>query len=160
MKLKRLAIALLVRFSSGQTMDEWKPGPEIEFKKPAIEQHVKDGSLEGVFASGIAEVSGLVGDALVIDTTESPQWLKNLELGEGMVRFQAEENHRYLVADATRVLAPEVRDPLPIRLSTMQSGAQYVVIAPEAFLEAAGASWRGCDCHRHLRNAAPSGDRT
>lgn len=37
-------------FSSGQTMDEWKPGPETDFDRPAIEQQVKDGALEGGFA--------------------------------------------------------------------------------------------------------------
>jgi hypothetical protein len=37
-------------FSSGRTMDEWKPGPEIDFNKPTIEQQVRDGWLKGGFA--------------------------------------------------------------------------------------------------------------
>jgi hypothetical protein len=37
-------------FTSGQTMDEWKPGPEVDFHQPTIEQAVKDGSLGGGFA--------------------------------------------------------------------------------------------------------------
>ena len=96
------------------------------------------GSLEGVFPSaGGAEVSGLTGNPIVLDTTDSPRWLKPVDTVEGTARFQVEENHRYLVADPTGVLAPEVRRPLPLRLTTMQSGAQYVVIAPESLLEAA-----------------------
>lgn len=37
-------------FSSGQTMDEWKPGPEIDFDRPTIEQQVTGGAIEGGFA--------------------------------------------------------------------------------------------------------------
>jgi len=98
---------------------------------------VQDGALEGVFDAGTAQISGLTGNAFVLDTTDSPLWLKNLELGDGTVRFQAEENHRYLVADSTGLLAPEIREPLPLQLSTMRSGADYLVIAPQDFLEAA-----------------------
>jgi hypothetical protein len=95
------------------------------------------GSLEGVFASGVAEVAGLTGAPIVVDTTDSPRWLRQVELLDDTVRFQVEEGHRYLVADPTGILLPEVRQPLPVRLTTIRSGAEYVVIAPEAFLEAA-----------------------
>jgi hypothetical protein len=107
---------------------------EVSYPRQLI---LEAGSLEGVFPSaGIAEVSGLTGNPIVLDTTDSPQWLKSDTL-DGTARFQAEENHRYLVADPTGVLAPELREPLPLQLSTMRSGAQYLVIAPDAFLEAA-----------------------
>jgi len=37
-------------FSSGQEQVEWKPGPEVDFNRAAIEQNVQDGALEGGFA--------------------------------------------------------------------------------------------------------------
>lgn len=37
-------------FSSGREQVQWKPGPEIDFNQSAIEQGVKDGTLEGGFA--------------------------------------------------------------------------------------------------------------
>ncbi len=100
---------------------------------------VESGWLEGTFASaGVAEVSGLNGSAVVVDTTVAPtRWLKQVETLDDVARFRVEEGHRYLVADSSGVLAPEVRQPLPLRLTTIRRGAQYVVIAPEAFLEAA-----------------------
>jgi hypothetical protein len=36
--------------SSGATVDDWKPGPEIDFKRATIEQQVKDGTLAGGLA--------------------------------------------------------------------------------------------------------------
>ena len=109
---------------------------EVSYPRQLV---VESGWLEGTFASaGVAEVSGLSGSAFVVDTTITPtRWLKQLESAGDTVRFQVEEGHRYLVADSSGVLAPEVRKPLPLRLTTIRSGAQYVVIAPEAFLEAA-----------------------
>ena len=98
------------------------------------------GRLRGSFGeSGIAEVSGLTGKAFIVDTTESrTKWLRGAEIVEGGLRFQAEADHRYLVADSTAVLTPEIRRPLPYRLQSMLYGANYLVIGPESLLQA---SW-------------------
>ncbi len=98
------------------------------------------GQLRGSFGEiGIAEVTGLAGNAYVLDTTESPtKWLRGAELVEGGLRFQAEAQHHYLVADSTAVMSPEIRRPFPYRLKSLLYGANYVVIGPERLLEA---SW-------------------
>jgi hypothetical protein len=98
------------------------------------------GQLRGRFGEpGSADVTGLTGHALIVDTTGSiPRWLTEAEVVYGGLRFQAEAGHHYLVADSNAVLTPEIRQPLPLRLQSMLYGANYVVIGPESLLPA---SW-------------------
>ena len=98
------------------------------------------GQLRGSFGqSGAAEVTGLTGSSLLLDTTGPvTKWLSGAQPFEGGLRFRAESQHRYLVADSTAVMSPEIRRPFPYRLKSMLYGAKYVVIGPESLLEA---SW-------------------
>ena len=98
------------------------------------------GQLRGSFGeSGVAEVTGLTGSSLLLDTTGPvTKWLSGAQPFEGGLRFRAESQHHYLVADSTAVMSPEIRRPFPYRLKSMLYGANYVVIGPENLLEA---SW-------------------
>jgi len=110
---------------------------EIRYPRQLV---ADSGRLEGSFsASGLAEVLGVDGAAFLLDTTDtSPLWLRRAEVLNDVVRFSVEQGRRYLLADASGVLAPEVRQPLPRRLTTLRGGAHYLVIGPQSLLEA---SW-------------------
>ena len=97
------------------------------------------GQLRGSFGeAGTAEVTGFTGNALLLDTTGPvTQWLRGAESFPGGLRFRAQEDHRYLLADSTAVMTPEIRRPFSYRLKTMSYGANYVVIGPQELLEAA-----------------------
>ena len=97
------------------------------------------GQLRGSFGeAGTAEVTGFTGNALLLDTTGPVTlWLRGAESFPGGLRFRAEDDHRYLLADSTAVMSPEIRRPFSYRLKTMTYGANYVVIGPESLLEAA-----------------------
>jgi hypothetical protein len=95
------------------------------------------GSFEGVFASaGTAEVSGLASPAAVVDVT-SGSWLTGYEAGASL-RFRAEEGHLYLAVSEEALLAPRVFFPeAGSRLRNARNQADYVLVAPRAFLAAA-----------------------
>ena len=95
------------------------------------------GSFEGVFASGgVAEVSGLAAPAAVVDVT-SGAWLAGFEAGTSL-RFRAQEGHHYLAVSEEALLAPRVFFPeAGSRLRDVANQADYVLVAPEAFLAAA-----------------------
>jgi hypothetical protein len=103
----------------------------------AAEQGVLDGSFS---ESGTARAlsSPGVGESLVLDVTgEYPKWLTGVSLVEGVLSFRAEAGRKYLAVSAASVLQPEVRKPLASDLKNEDSGAEYVVIGPRVFLEAA-----------------------
>jgi hypothetical protein len=95
----------------------------------------RGGSFEGVFSKGgAAEVGGLVSPA-VVDVT-SGTWLVAYER-RGSVRFRAEAHH-YLAVSQEALLAPRVFFPeATARLESPLTQADYVLIAPQAFLGAA-----------------------
>jgi hypothetical protein len=70
-------------------------------------------------------------------TGEYPKWLTGVSLAEGILSFRAEAGRKYLAVSAASVLQPEVRRPLASSLKNEDSGAEYVVIGPREFLEAA-----------------------
>jgi len=108
----------------------------FEVKYPS-ELVLGDGSLEGSFdQSGTAWVSG-PASAYVLDVTgDHPQWLSGVNHEEG-VGFGALENHRYLVVSPEGLLSPEIRQPLQTSLRSDANAAEYLVIGPRAFLNAA-----------------------
>ena len=89
--------------------------------------------------SGTAEISGLSSRASVLDTTNAqPVWLAGAtSQGDGVVRFRAEAEHRYLVVDAERVAHAELRKASAVRWKRGSWQADYLVIGPRAFLAAA-----------------------
>ncbi len=95
------------------------------------------GRFEGVFSQkGKAVVSG--GAAYGVDVTNpaAPLWLK-LRKKKGRVQFKANAGHHYLLASKAGLLAPRVSKPLRTGLRSSWNQAEYVVIAPAAYLEAA-----------------------
>ncbi len=98
------------------------------------------GLLEGSFTeSGVAEVLGLGTRAHVVDVTDpTPRWLTGTSATtEGSVRFQVEAGRRYLAVADEAVSHPDVTTALRSVLKTRNHQADYVVIGPRDFLEAA-----------------------
>jgi hypothetical protein len=77
---------------------------------------------------------------LLVDTTRAqPVWLVGATTSAGnVVRFRAEAEHDYLVVDEDRVLRPEVRKTSSASLKRTSNQADYIIIGPQAFLDAAG----------------------
>ena len=95
-----------------------------------------NGVFEGTWnEAGSVSVSGLSAAAALVDVTGAAEWLTGHQVTGGALRFQAQAGRRYLVVSqplTPRVVAPE---PSTLRASTNQ--ADYVLIAPKAFLPAA-----------------------
>jgi Peptidase family C25/Concanavalin A-like lectin/glucanases superfamily len=102
----------------------------------------EEGELEGTWTrSGTGEVSGVSWGASLLDTTEGqpPVWLSGTSWAEGnALRFRAEGEHRYLVVDGERLGHPEVRTASAVRFKSESNRADFVVIGPREFLDAAG----------------------
>ena len=100
-------------------------------------QALAPGLFDGRFASGgTAEVSGLVSPSALVDAT-SGSWLTGYEAGSSL-RFHAEADHRYLAVSQEALLSPRVFFPEPsARLRSAANQADYLLIAPQAFLPAA-----------------------
>ena len=98
---------------------------------------LSEGQLTGRFdQSGTAWVSG-PASAYALDVTgEHPQWLAGVNHPEG-VGFGAQVDHEYLIVPAEGLLSPEVRRPLQTSLRSEANAAEYLVIGPRAFLNAA-----------------------
>ena len=97
----------------------------------------RSGLFEGRFSSGgTAEVTGLVSPAALVDAT-SASWLSGFDAGSSL-RFHAEADHRYFAVSAEALLSPRVFFPQPsARLRSAANQADYLLIAPQAFLPAA-----------------------
>jgi hypothetical protein len=67
-----------------------------------------------------------------------PRWLVGTELGaDGQLRFRTETGGRYLAVSPEAVHRPVVTHPVASGLKSQRNRADYVVIAPERFLDAA-----------------------
>ena len=108
------------------------------------------GLFEGTWAeSGTATVSGLSGPAALVDAsaatgsasgqgaTTGAKWLSGYQATGGSVRFHAEAGHRYLVVSQEALLTPRVAAPAASTLRATTNQADYLLIAPRAFLTAA-----------------------
>ena len=111
------------------------PGP-VRGAVPADGDGAGGGFRRGVLEGGDGGGGpGLVSPAAVVDVTTGT-WLVGFEAG-GSVRFRAEA-HRYLVASEEALLSPRVFFPeATARLKSSRIQADYVLIAPRAFLAAA-----------------------
>jgi hypothetical protein len=105
----------------------------------------RSGVFEGVWAeSGTVEVSGLSGPPVLLRDSGQPgpegsavKWVTGFQTIGSSVRFQAEAGRRYVVVSPEGLLAPRIGR---VPLSTLKAGtnqADYLVIAPREFLEAA-----------------------
>ena len=105
------------------------------------------GRFEGVWGgSGSAAVTSDAAAAAVVDVTSAedpgvgssaPVWLSGYGVAPGRVTFRAEAGRRYLVVAPSGVLTPRVAAPVASSLRSVQNQADYLVIAPRAFLSAA-----------------------
>ena len=96
------------------------------------------GAFEGSWSQGGAvTVSGAAGPVALLDVTLLPSWLQGYEATGGSLRFRAEAGHRYLAVSPQALLTPRVAAPAPSTLRSGQNQADYLLIAPRAFLAAA-----------------------
>jgi hypothetical protein len=98
------------------------------------------GVLEGSFGEpGVATVPGLPAGSFVVDTTSAsaPRWMRGASSTASGFAFRAEAAHPYLAVAPGRVLHPDVRKPMPSSLKRRKNVAEYLLIAPRAFLGAA-----------------------
>jgi len=129
----------------------------VEYPQAPLAQ---GGRFEGTFvANGAAEVGGLGSgtNAVVVDVSggsdggalegsgrlqrrgSGVEWLNGFEAAPSSVRFFARAGHRYLVASGEGLLRPRIVIPRPSSLKDPANQADFLVVAPEAFLPAAQA---------------------
>ncbi|MCI0410446.1 MAG: C25 family cysteine peptidase, partial [Acidobacteria bacterium] len=97
------------------------------------------GGLRGTFSeTGAAEVEGLPANGLVVELTgPQPKWLQGMKgTGRGLT-FSVEAGREYLAVSREAVLKPEVRKPSAVTLKSSLNRADYLVVGPQALLEAA-----------------------
>jgi hypothetical protein len=96
------------------------------------------GALEGaVDRSGTLEVTGARGRARVLDLTErKPRWLTGAQASAQGVRFHVEAGRSYETVGDEALLRPRIEKPAASDLRAFP-GAEYLVLAPRDFLEAA-----------------------
>ena len=97
------------------------------------------GSFEGAWAtSGAAVLSGVGGGVAVVDVTAAPasvRWLTGYQASGGSLRFDVQAGRRYLVVSQPQ--SPRIALPEASTLRANTNQADYVLIAPAAFLPAA-----------------------
>jgi hypothetical protein len=98
----------------------------------------RGGVFEGTWGEpGTVEVSGLGAGACVLDVTQgAARWATGVEAAGDLVRFHAEAGRRYAAMSASGLLAPRVTWPQRSSLREGTNQADYVLIAPRAYLEA------------------------
>ena len=113
-----------------------------------------NGRFEGTWAeSGAVDAGGSRGDgrggrhgagpnasgasAVAVGTT-GVRWMSGFESSGAGLRFQAEAGRRYLALSQEALLAPRVAAPEPSTLRATTNQADYILVAPRAFLAAAG----------------------
>ncbi len=95
------------------------------------------GRLEGTWSEGgSVAVASASAPIAVLDVT-SVRWLSAFDTAGGALRFRAEAGRRYLAVSAEALLAPRVVTPEPATLRAATNQADYLLIAPRAFLAAA-----------------------
>jgi hypothetical protein len=76
--------------------------------------------------------------AILLDVTgPSPKWLTEAQWDGSAFVFRAEAGKSYLLASRENVLTPNVTRPVASRLRSRSRQADYVVIGPQGFLDAA-----------------------
>ena len=86
----------------------------------------------GAPPSGVLSPSSVV--AVDVTDPSRPSWLVGLEPGPGMVSLRAKAGRRYAIAGPEGVLSPRVSTPVRSSLGSETNQADWVLIAPEAFL--------------------------
>ena len=90
------------------------------------------GVLEGTWSeTGTATVASVSASAHILEVSGTPRWLS------GGSSFAAEAGKSYVVFDPSAVKTPEVRRPTATSLKSTRNQADYIVLGPRAFVEAA-----------------------
>ena len=102
------------------------------------------GVFEGAWVEpGAATLAGATGTSLLLDVTDADagtgaaRRLTAVEASASGVRFAAEAGRRYLVVGREALLAPRVAPATASTLRAAANQADYLLIAPRAFLDAA-----------------------
>ena len=100
------------------------------------------GVFEGTWnEAGTVTLAGLTAPAALLDVTTSSasgaRWLRGYEASGGSLRFRAEAGRRYLAVSAQSLLTPRVAAPGPSSLRATTNQADYLLIAPQAFVASA-----------------------
>ena len=97
------------------------------------------GRLDGTFAaSGKAQVAGLTSPSYLLDlTAATPRWLKGGVTTPAGFAFRVDAQRRYLAVASSAVLHPVLVKPTTSSIQATTNQADYLLIAPSAFLAAA-----------------------
>ena len=104
------------------------------------------GAFEGTWSeAGSVDVTGVVGAVAVLDVTAAGAadasggawWLSGYQATGGRLRFRAEAGRRYLAVSEAALLTPRVAAPAQSSLRSSDNQADYILIAPRAFLVSA-----------------------
>ena len=109
--------------AGGRFEGEWPESGSVSLSAP--------GAASGPIM--VVDVTGVAGPS----STTLPVWLTGHESTSGTLRFRAEAGHRYLAVSQQALLTPRVAVPTPSSLRSTQNQADYLLIAPRAFMAAA-----------------------
>jgi hypothetical protein len=115
---------------------------EVDYPQASV---LRGGTFEGAWSEeGTARIALPVGTGAVsaVDVTDParPLWLVGLDRDpSGSVGLRVATGRRYLLAAAEGLLVPRIAAPLSSSLRSGENQADYVLIAPQAFLGAAQA---------------------
>jgi len=103
---------------------------------------LRQGSLDRTWPqAGAVEIANVVGPAVVLDVTDAGSgqvaWLEGVTTAGGVLRFQAQALRRYCVASGEGLIAPRVVLPTASTLRDPANQADYLLVAPRAFMAAA-----------------------
>ncbi len=101
---------------------------------PAASGGIWEGELS---LSGTVDVSGLDRSARVLEVSGKPRWLRGASASSSGVRFSAQAGQRVLAVSPQSILTPSVTNVRPSSLKTRLEQADYLVLGPQAFLDAA-----------------------
>jgi hypothetical protein len=97
------------------------------------------GVFDGAFTeAGSAAIEGLPGASFVLDLApKATRWVESAVATASGLSFRVEAGHRYRAFAPASVLRPVVTAPASSLLKSRQASADYLLVAPRAFLEAA-----------------------
>src|SRR5262249_14974461 len=86
-------------------------------------------------SSGQVVVEGLVPSSILLDTTDTPRWKKGASVTPTGLSFPGQGGRRYLATSVVK--HPQVRMIQGSALRNVANQADYLLLAPKAFLSAA-----------------------
>jgi hypothetical protein len=111
--------------------------PSLRASEAPPTRSPRDGGVR-VPVPGRRSLAGL-GAVAGVDVTDPahPRWLTGLEPGPASVLLRAEAGRRYEIVSPEGALVPGISSPMRTSLKSGANQADYILVAPEAFLPAA-----------------------